>query len=503
VRAYYDIVIGAMSGTADATPVTLSYDAKEQMVLDNFALAPGAENDAAVSVGASGNTMELFLLAMFVRRYADRMAKAGKTPADIVNSYLTPKEFSIDWGVSFVDNTPVSYVVDPLVFSSCSTSTFSGLAAHARALTDELAQPSRLDSIFYRMMAERFPVVGEDSSVAHSVGWMQRRVNKKLDVLFVGADNGNIDNIALVIVPQLHFFAVFHEMSTDFSKPLETSYLDFVDMLVALLKTSALFEQYGSIPDRTVLDVSPPSRANKSWDTSFIAQLPADFAVNLKLPDLSAEFVDPFVTPVQQTLRAVKFERIDQSGLNARLVFSDGDVVQLVFDPRRNGYFTRLFEDADSLLGDEAVIAETYIQYRGQIFIRRAEFDEFNRRYVEAYDRSTQAASVDVFNSKTTQNFKQGMLRAVTPVAAFSLEVAAPIGHRYGRRGVGGAFLGGALAGAALGSLAWSRPAPVYYPSYGYYPAPVVAPYGVAPVPVAAPGYFYRRRRRRRPIVVV
>lgn len=486
VRAFYDTVIGVLSGGAEEAPAELSYNSREQLVLESFSSAPGADNDAAVSVGPAGNTLELFLLAMFVRRFASRLAVAGQTPADIVNAYLVPDEFKIDWGLSFKDSTMASIAADPLTFSSCTSTTFSGLSAHARVLSDELARPSRLDSVFFRMMSVRFPVAGESSDVAHSVGWMQRRANDKLDVLFVGSQNDTVDNVVVMIVPQLHFHAVFHELSMDFDKPLQTSVRAIVDALVETLNDGSVRAQYEEIPDRLVLDVSRPARANKAWDTSFIATLSPDFIVDALLPDVSVEFVEPFASPTRPTLRTVRFEKIDKSGVNAQLLFSTGETVLLVYDVRRQGYFARLFNEAVSLLGDEVVVADKYIQYRGKIYIRRADFDEFSKRYTEAFERASQAASADVFNTKTTQMFKQGALRPLTPQAAFSLDGTKLIGHRVIRRGGrGGAFFGGMLAGAAANSLLWGPYGPAY--GYGYYRRPVV----VVPPPVVSPGYYY------------
>lgn len=491
VRAYYDTVISAMSGGEVETPVELTYNARELLVLESFESAPGADNDAAVSVGPAGNTLELFLLAMFVRRFSSRLAGAGQTPADIVNAYLVPSDFKIDWGLTFADGVATSFVADPLTFSSCAATSLSGLSAHARVLSDELAQPSRLDSVFFRMMATRFPVAGESADVAHSVGWMQRRANDKLDVLFVGSRNNSMDTVVVAIVPQLHFHAVFHEMSADFDKPLQTSVRSVVDAFVDALNEESVRAQYADIPGRVTLDVPRPLRANKSWDTSFIATLSPDFIVDAVLPDVSVEFVEPFVSLTRQTLRTLRFEKIDKSGVNAQLIFSAGETVLLVYDVRRHGYFVRLFDEAESLLGDEAVITDKYIQYRGKVYIRRAEFDELGQRYSAAFQRASQAASADVFNTKTTQSFKQGVLRPLTPQAAFSLGNVELIGHRGwgGRRmGRGGAFLGGVLAGAAANRLLWGP----YGPAYGYaYPRVYRRPVVVVDSPAYPPGYYY------------
>lgn len=493
VRAYYDAVIAAFSGSADVSPADLSYDAREKLVLESFESAPGVDNDAAVSVGPAGNTFELFLIAMFIRRFASRLSVAGQTPAAIVNAYLVPKEFTIDWGLTLNEDGIAMFAADPLAFSTCAASSFSGLVSHARALSDDLARPARVDSIFFEMLSVRFPVVGESSDVAHSVGWMQRRVNEKLDVLFVGSDNDTVDSVTVMIVPQLHFFGVFHELSVDFDKPLRSSVKQVVEALVGAVNEDALIAQYADIPDRQTLAVARPSRANKTWDTSFLSKLPPSFAVDVALPAASVEFVDPFAVPTQQMLRTVRFEKTDPSGLTAKLVFSGGEIVSLVFDTRRQGFFVRLFDEEDSLLGEEAVITDKYIQYRGKVYIRRADFDEFGKRYTAAYDRAAQAASSDVFNTKSTQVFKQGVMRSMNPQLAFTLEEAESIGHRFGRRrpGRGGAFLGGLATGAALNSLAWSRYGPAYYPAYGYYPSPVVSPIGVVPVRPRPLGYYW------------
>ncbi len=490
VRAYYLKVIGVLSGSDDGSAPELPYDRREQLVLEQFATAPGADNDADVEVGPTHNTLEAFLLAMFVRRFSVASPMATRAPSDIVNSYLRPGDFKLEWGASMTGASQALLAADPLVFATCATATFSGLTSHVRMLTEELAQQSRADSIFFRMLSTRIRVAGDYKDVAHSVGWMQRRINEKLDVLYTGSRNGSVDTVVAVIVPQLGYFAVFHEMSADFDRPLQSSVDAVVGAVVETLNAEGIYAQYSGIPDRVRLSVARPSRANKTWDISFMQDLPKDFAVGAALPDKSVRFVNPFVVQTQRRLRTVIFDRQDASGVEAALDFSTGEHVPLVYDPRRGGYFERLYESEDSALGQEVVVTPEYIQYAGDIFIRQEEFEAFSRDYLAAYGTAMQLANADVFRTKLSTVIRQGTLVTLTPDAAFSLE------RKIGG-GVGPA-LGGLAAGTVLGmaaSRAWGPLGPGYPYGYPYgYP-----PYGVAvPVYYGPGGYWGGRRAWRR-----
>lgn len=491
VRAYYLKVTNVLSGSEEPSPVEMSYDKRELAVLEEFSNAPGADNDADVSVGPAHNTFEAFLLAMFIRRFAAASPMAARTPGDIINAYIRPSDYKLNWGTSLTGVSAAPILADPLVFASCATSTFSGLVSRARMLTEELAQPSRANSVFFRMLSVHYPVVGENADVVHSVGWMQRRANEKVDVLFAGSTNDFVDDVVMIVVPQLNYFIVFHEMSSDFERPLQTSVRDVVKAVVKALNADGVREQYESIPDRVRLDISAPSRANKAWDTSFLSDLPDDFVVGGALPDAGVEFVDPFVVQMQQRLRSVHFVREDDSGVLASLEFSTGEHVPLVYDPRRNGYFVRLFDD-ESALGPEVVVTDEYIQHDGRIYIRKSDFDEFSRRYLAAYDTAMKLANADVFRTKQTNAVRAGTLVAVTPATAFSLE--SKIGYNAGT-----AILGGVAAGATAAALApytWGTIGPGYPYGYPYYPPGVYAP-GIYASPYRplwlGPRGYYRR----------
>lgn len=494
VRAYYLLITDVLGGKTPATPIEMSYDKREEAVLKAFSEIPAADNDVDVEVGPTDNTFESFLLAMFVRRFSASSPMALRPAGDILNTYVRPSDFKVSWGGSLTGASAAAMLADPLVFSSCATTTFSGLTSHARALTEELAAPSRTDSVFFNMLSTRYPVVGEDADVVHSLGWMQQRVNNKLDLLFVGSTNNPVDTVVLAIVPQLAYFAVFHEMSVDFDRPLTSSAQDVVEAIAEVLDRDEVRAQYESIPDRPFLAIPEPSRVNKSWDTSFLDDLPDDFAVTADLPGEDVDFFDPFVSQMQQRLRSVRFVRDDERGVTAWLEFSTGEHVALVYDPRRNGYYVRLF-DEESALGKEVVVTNEYIQYNGRVYIRREDFEEFSSRYIAAYDTAAKLANADVFNTKLSSVVKSGTLTTTTPTMAFSLE--SNIGHGFGR-----AVLGGMAAGAtaaALSPYAYGALAPGYPYGYPYYaPGVYVPPYVLSPYRAAwvGPGYYRHRRRR-------
>lgn len=483
VRAYYLRAIAVLNGAAEEETAELPYDKREEVVLDGYASAPGADNDADVSVGEAHNTFEAFLLAMFVRRFAATTHMAKRSPSDIINAHLKPSDFKVTWGTSLNPSESVPELVDPLVFSACASSTFSGLSAHVRALADELAQPSRANSVFFRMLSTRFPVGGEDSNVVHSAGWLQRRANDKLDVLFVGSNNDTVDTVVAVIVPQLAYYGVFHELSANFERPLSSSVESVVDAVTDALNAEGARREYERIPDRVMLDIAHPVRSHKAWDTSF---LPVDVEITAPLPSAEEMFVEPFMAQLQGVPRTVRFVR---DGIAARLVFSTGEEVQVLYDPRRNGFFVRPFEEENSQLGSEVVVTPEYIQYDGLVYMRAADFDELRRRYAESYETALKLANADVFNTRRSLLMKQGVVTPVTPAAAFSLDTR--IGHS-----VVGPLLGGAVLGATAASLAnpygWGPVAPYYpygYPYYGY-------GYGYGPRRRwLRPRGYYRRRR--------
>lgn len=491
VREYYDKVIGVLSGS-NAPAEELSYDRREELVLTEFESSSGATNDAAVSVGPSHNIMELFLLAMIVRRITEGTPEGTKSPADAINAYVQPSEFIITWGAPLAPIEEGVSAVDPLVFSMCATSSFSGVVAHAQALTNELAQPTRDTSIFFKMLSTRFAVAGEDRDVAHSIGWSQRRVNDKLDLIYVGSRNRSIDTVVLAIVPQLRYFAVFHEMSSDFNAPLRTNISSVIDVIDSSLNDESIYGLYESIPNRVTLDISRPSRAEKTWDSSFLAALSDTFRVTAALPGEAVSFVEPFISQAYPSLRSVKFVREDDRGVLAKLVFSDGEQVPLVYDPRRNGYYVRLFPDTDDgLLGTEVVVHPGFIQYNGNVYVVESDFNAMNAKYVQAYDTSMKLADVDVYRGPQSAAIKQGILESTSPEEFFALNanvsVDAQIGHRWGRRPVvvrrgGGGFGRGFLSGMALGALPYwyARPAPAYYYGSPYYPYGSV--YGPPPI---------------------
>lgn len=422
VRAYYLKVIGILTGSDQEPAMVMTYDQREAAVLAEFAKAPGADNDADVSLGQPHNTLEAFLVAMFVRRFNATSPTTMRNPGDIVNSFLQPNDFKLEWGASLTEASQAQMMADPLVFSTCATTTFSGLTSHVRMLADELAQPSRADSIFFKMLSVRIRVEGEDESVAHSVGWTQQRVNDKLDVLFVGSVNDTVDTVVAAIVPQLSYFAVFHEMSADFDQPLRTNVDAIVDTLIETLNVGPVRAQYEGIPQRTRLSVTDLSRANKAWDASFLDDLPDDFVVGVPLPADTEVFFDPFVVQTQRRLRPVQFQRADPSGVTAFLVFNDDVRVPLVYDPRRGGYFVQFFDGTGSALGPEAVITKEYIQFDGEIYIRGDDFAKFSKDYVNAYNTARQLADADVFRTRQSEAIKSGTLVTLTPGAAFSLE---------------------------------------------------------------------------------
>ena len=487
VRSYYDQVIKVLSGSSEQAD-ELTYDQREELVLTEFESSSGAVNDAAVSVGPSHNIMELFLLAMIVRRFTEGVQQS---PADAVNAYVQPSEFVITWGAPLAGIDEGASAVDPLVFSMCATSTFSGVVAHAQAMTNELAQPTRDNSIFFEMLSTRFAVPGENRDVAHSIGWMQRRVNDKLDLIYVGSRNRTIDTVVLAIIPQLRYFAVFHEMSSDFSQPLQTSVESVVDVINDVLASEEIYQLYKDIPNRVVLDVSRPSRAEKTWDSSFLNTLSDTFRVTAALPGEAVSFIDPFITQAYPSLRTVKFVRDDDRGVLAKLVFSDGEEVPLIYDPRRNNYYVRLYPDSDDgALGSEVIVRPGFIQFDGKIYIEQSNFNEFNTKYVQAYDTSMELAGVDIFRGAQTAAVKQGVMTPVSPDQFFGLSVSANvdahIGHRWRRpvvvRRGGGGFGRGLLSGMALGALPYwyGRPAPAYYYGTPYYRNDVV--YGPPPL---------------------